>query len=56
MPVLNVALPRPREASRLDSGTHCTLPDLLRALNVGCHVMLVGLVGTGKSLMAVHTA
>lgn len=36
--------------------THAVLPDLLVGLGSGCHVMLVGPAGTGKSTMAKQAA
>ncbi len=41
---------------RVGGHSHVVLPDVLLALGAGCHVLLVGPAGTGKSMMARQTA
>lgn len=41
---------------RVAGHTHAVLPDVLLALGAGCHVLLVGPAGTGKSMMAQQAA
>lgn len=41
---------------RVTGHTHAVLPDVLLALGAGCHVLLVGPAGTGKSMMAQQAA
>ncbi|MET9558019.1 AAA family ATPase [Streptomyces sp. NPDC006645] len=41
---------------RVGGHTHAVLPDVLLALGAGCHVLLVGPAGTGKSMMAQQAA
>ncbi len=41
---------------RVTGHTHHVLPDVLLALGAGCHVLLVGPAGTGKSMMAQQAA
>jgi MoxR-like ATPase len=44
------------EPIRVSGHTHSVLPDVLLALGAGCHVLLVGPAGTGKSMMAQQAA
>ncbi|OPC77041.1 hypothetical protein B4N89_41435 [Embleya scabrispora] len=41
---------------RLTGHTHAVLPEVLLALGAGCHLLLVGPAGTGKSMMARQAA
>ncbi|MER0243638.1 AAA family ATPase, partial [Streptomyces sp. HSW2009] len=41
---------------RIGGHTHAVLPEVLLALGAGCHVLLVGPAGTGKSMMAGQAA
>jgi MoxR-like ATPase len=41
---------------RVSGHTHAVFPDVLLALGAGCHVLLVGSAGTGKSIMAQQAA
>ena len=41
---------------RIGGHSHVVLPDVLLALGAGCHVLLVGPAGTGKSMMARQSA
>lgn len=44
------------EPSRISGVSHRALPNVLLALGAGCHVLLVGPAGTGKSMMARQAA
>jgi cobaltochelatase CobS len=55
-PVVEVKVAGAPDPVRLGSCTHALLPDVLLALGAGCHVLLVGPAGTGKSMMARQAA
>ncbi|RSN45371.1 AAA family ATPase, partial [Actinomadura sp. WAC 06369] len=55
-PVVEVRVGAAAEAVRVGGHTHAVFPDLVLALGAGCHVLLVGPAGTGKSMMAQQAA
>ncbi|MFC5753010.1 AAA family ATPase [Actinomadura rugatobispora] len=55
-PVVEVRVAGAADPVRVGGHTHAVLPDVLLALGAGCHVLLVGPAGTGKSMMARQAA
>ncbi|WP_242883781.1 AAA family ATPase [Actinomadura litoris] len=55
-PVVEVNVEGALAPVRVGGHTHRLLPDVLLALGAGCHVLLVGPAGTGKSMMAQQAA
>ncbi|MEV5827311.1 AAA family ATPase [Spirillospora sp. NPDC052242] len=55
-PVVEVRVGAAPDAIRVGGHTHAVFPDLVLALGAGCHVLLVGPAGTGKSMMAQQAA
>ncbi|WP_153452065.1 AAA family ATPase [Streptomyces smaragdinus] len=55
-PVVEVRIAAVPDPARISGHSHVVLPDVLLALGAGCHVMLVGPAGTGKSMMAQQAA
>ncbi|GAB2576990.1 hypothetical protein GCM10027168_07420 [Streptomyces capparidis] len=55
-PVVEVRVGEAADPVRVGGHTHAVLPDVLLALGAGCHVLLVGPAGTGKSMMARQAA
>ncbi|WP_433465045.1 AAA family ATPase [Spirillospora sp. CA-128828] len=55
-PVVEVRVAGAPGPVRLGGHAHAVLPDVLLALGAGCHVLLVGPAGTGKSMMAQQAA
>lgn len=54
--VVDVRVGEAADPVRVSGHTHALLPDVLLALGAGCHVLLVGPAGTGKSMMAQQAA
>ncbi|MFW6692767.1 AAA family ATPase [Streptomyces sp. MAR4 CNX-425] len=54
--VVDVRIGKAADPVRVRGHTHALLPDVLLALGAGCHVLLVGPAGTGKSMMAQQAA
>jgi MoxR-like ATPase len=55
-PVVEVRIGEAADPVRVGGHTHVVLPDVLLTLGAGCHVLLVGPAGTGKSMMAQQAA
>ncbi|GAA2399221.1 hypothetical protein GCM10010191_02580 [Actinomadura vinacea] len=55
-PVVEVRVGDAPDPVRVGGHTHAVFPDVLLALGAGCHVLLVGPAGTGKSMMAQQVA
>ena len=55
-PIVEVTVAGRPGPVRVGGTTHAVFPELLLALGAGCHVLLVGPAGTGKSMMARQAA
>ncbi|MFG2088562.1 AAA family ATPase [Spirillospora sp. NPDC048824] len=55
-PVVEVRVAGAPGPVRVGGHTHAVFPDVVLALGAGCHVLLVGPAGTGKSMMAQQAA
>ena len=55
-PVVEVRVAGAPDPVRVSGHTHAVFPDVVLALGAGCHVLLVGPAGTGKSMMAQQAA